>query len=396
LRPATVWDMIAPVAYGSRGFRLTGLPRRPHATLRRFVVSGLHYRVDIDSCGRRETGQATILQAPKSKNSCLRGIKVLVASSVALAVLPVLLRGQTAARDALSAFPADTQQLAYSNLSQLRSLPDYPQLRLQLFSQQIRDFEEFLHSTGTDPDKDVDEVTLGWRGELQDPLDYFGLAWGRFAPDSVHELFEQRKLPWREYNGYELYAFGSGEERRDIFFAFLSSSSAIFGRLENVQALIDTRAGTRPALESNSAFANWEGELEGTSPQWGIATGAAAAARVAPLLGGGGKSSIDPQVLLKPVHGVLFRVDWSSGFTSHMTVVCDSTETAAALAQFVILWRDSRQNAPANAKPSPEMMDLLQGMRVEADGSRLELTASGPIQLINQIFRGPASPSNSR
>jgi hypothetical protein len=249
---------------------------------------------------------------------------------------------------------------------------------------------------GTDSEKDVDEVTLGWRGELQDPLDYFGLAWGRFAPEQVHEFFEQHKLSWHEYNGYELYAFGSGQDRRDIFFAFLSSSSAIFGRLENVKVLIDTRAGTRPALESNSAFTNWEGELEGTAPQWGITTGAAAAARVAPLLAGGGKSSIDPQILLKPVHGVLFRVDWSNGFTSHMTVVCDSTDTAAALAQFVTLWRDSRQNATASARPGPEMMDLLQGMRVEASGTRLELRASGPAQLINQIFSNPASPSTSR
>lgn len=215
----------------------------------------------------------------------------------ALAVLaaflsfPALLAAQGSARDALSIFPSDTEQLAYSNLTQLRAQPNYVEIQSRLLSPQIRSFMDFFRSMGIDPDKDVDEVTLGWHGDLADASAYYGLAWGEFQPDKVHDFFTQQKLTWQQYEGYDLYAFGSGSARRDIFFTFLSSSAALFGRLGDLKALLDTRAGTRPALGSNADFVKYEAELEGTSPQWGIATGSAAANRAAPWLVGGRKNA---------------------------------------------------------------------------------------------------------
>lgn len=52
-----------------------------------------------------------------------------IAILAALLIFPTLMFGQSGARDALASFPADTQQIVYSNLAQLRSLTDYPQIR---------------------------------------------------------------------------------------------------------------------------------------------------------------------------------------------------------------------------------------------------------------------------
>jgi len=298
---------------------------------------------------------------------------------------PSHVHGQAVVREALSSFPADTCQLGYLNLAQLRTLPEYPQIRQRLLSRQLRDFQEFLRSVGTDPETDVDEVVLAWRGEATGSLGFLGIAEGRFQPDRVRQSFTQYRLPVREHAGLELYAFGSGEDTADLFFCFLSTTSAAFGRRQDLKALLDVRAGTHPALDSNSAFVSWEAELEGTAPQWGIATGKAAASYAATWLAAGEKLSVDPSVLLSPVQAVLYRIEWGSRLTAQVSILCQSSETAAALTQLLTMWRDSRQAAPA------AVATLLQSLEVHTSGSRVELTASGPVEALDQILRGAAS-----
>lgn len=303
---------------------------------------------------------------------------------------PALLKGQAVAREAFASFPADTQQAAYTNLAELRALPDYSQIQRRLFTRQLRDFQDFLRSMDTDPDKDVDEVMLGWRGERLDASGFFGIAAGRFQPDRAHQFFAQHQLPFSEYAGTELYAFGTGAAPTDLFFCFLTSSAAAFGRLSDVKAMLEVRAGTRPALDSMADFIAWEAELEGTAPQWGIATGQAARNQAGPWLTGQGKLSTDLSTLLKPLKAALYRVQWHDGFSPHLTIICESAETAAALAEVLALVRDSRQATAANTKPG--LASLLGGLDVHAEGPRVELSGSGPREALEQIFRTFASP----
>jgi len=303
-------------------------------------------------------------------------------------LFPAVLTGQGVARDALASFPADTQQLAYVNLAQLRSMPEYPQIRRRLLDRQLRDFQEFLRSTGTDPDKDVDEVVLGWRGEASGGAGFFGRAEGRFDPERVHRFFVEQQLPFRRHAGLELYAYGAGESPSDIFFAFFSSSSAAFGRLRDLEEILDVRAGGRPALDSNAAFVDWEAELEGSSPQWGIATGKAASGQAALWLAVGGKLSVDPGVMFSAVRAVLYRVDWGSTINAHIAILCRDSDTASAFSALLSTWRDSRQTGGADAAPSG-ITAVLQGLEIQASGSRVELTASGPMEAIDQVLRVP-------
>jgi hypothetical protein len=308
----------------------------------------------------------------------------------ALLILPSLAAAQGSARDALSIFPSDTEQFAYANLVQLRAQPNYMEIQTRLLSSQLRNFMDFFRSMGIDPDKDVDEVTLGWHGDLADATAYYGLAWGQFQPERVHDFFVQQKLTWQDYGGYELYAFGSGAARRDIYFVFLSSSAALFGRLGDVKALLDTRAGARPSLNSDADFVKYQAELEGTSPQWGIATGAAAALRAEPWLAGGEKMPFDPKALLAPVKAVLYRMDWGTGVTTHVSVICDSDQSASLLAQLVNAWQTVRLSTPEVGGQG--VSEFIRGMQIEASGSRLELTGYAPLQVVGQILNGPEPP----
>jgi hypothetical protein len=298
---------------------------------------------------------------------------------------PGLLCAQQAARTGLAIFPADTQQVAYSNFAQLRSSPDYPQIRQHVLYQQLRGFQEFLRSVGIDPEKDVDELMLGWHGESLSGRESFGVAAGRFEPDKVQEFYTQTQLPVQSYAGSELFAFGSGAGPVDTFFTFLDSSLAAFGGLQDLKALLGVREGSAVALETNQVFRHYEAELEGTAPQWGILTGKAAANVALPWLSGGKNSTIDMTAFLEPVQAVLYRVDWDSGFTAHISVVCKTPEGAAGLFQLLNILKSAPVFSASGGGPRP--VSLLQNLDASQNGSRLELRASGAADALDQVLK---------
>jgi len=298
---------------------------------------------------------------------------------------PLLLSGAQLGREALSSFPADTQQLVYSDLVRLRASPDYPQIQARILNRQLRSFQEFLRVSGLDPEKDLDEVVLGWRGKTQDASGFFGMAQGRFQPERIHAYYAQTGLPLRQYAGSDLFAFGSGEDPADIFFSFLDSSLAAFGRLPDLKAILDVRQGSANALETNASFANWEAELEDTAPQWGILTGPSVANLAARWVSGGKGSSVAPASLLGLVQAVLYEVEWGGGFNSHLAVVCQNAQNASALAALLKLLPGAGQ-APADsvgAGANP----ALQYLEAHVNGSRVEINVTGPAEALDQLLQ---------
>jgi len=313
-------------------------------------------------------------------------------AGVVIAVFPSPLHAQLVAHEALSSFPADTLQFACTDLSQLRNLPTYPHIRQRLLSRQLRAFEDFLTSMGTDPEKQVDEVAMGWRGETMDAAAYFGLATGRFEPDKFAEAFARQSLPSRQYAGQQLFAFGSGADPNDIFFTFLNSSTAAFGRLRDLKVLLDVRNGDHPALDSNANFVAWEAELASTAPQWGIATGKAAANAAMPWLAPGGKPVMDSAAFLSFVQAVLYRVEWSAGFTINLSVVCPNAQAATDLYRLLKFYQAA--SGPNLESTAPGAAAFVRDMEAEVEGSRVQLRSYGSTESLQQILSGPETTSS--
>jgi hypothetical protein len=192
-------------------------------------------------------------------------------------------------------------------------------------------------------------------------------------------------LPVRSYAGSDLFAFGSGADSADTFFTFLDSSLAAFGRLHDLKALLDVREGSADPLDTNQTFRSYEVELDGVSPQWGILTGKAAANVAAPWLAGGNKNTVDMTAFLEPVQAALYRVDWDGGFTAHIAVICKTAESAAGLAQLVNLLKSVPVVSASGGGPGAA--SLLQNLDASQNGSRLELSASGPADALDQILK---------
>lgn len=294
---------------------------------------------------------------------------------------------QYAGQDALASFPADTQQMAYTNLATLRSVPQYPLIEAHLMSPQLRNLENLLKSAGIDPDTQVNELVLGWRGQAQDTTRFFGLAEGSFDPNHVHQYFVNNRMMIQRYSGYDLYAFGSGTARTDMFFSFIDSSRAIFGRLADIKALIDVRTASRPPLNSKADFRRWEGDLDGIAPQWGISTGLAAANQAIPWLTQGKKIQVDPSALFGAVKAVLYRVDWGSQIMAHLSIICQNAQAANGFNELLTLLRSAQ---PAVKKSvSPALGQILQNMNVQVNGSKLNLEASASISDLAQLLNAP-------
>lgn len=298
-------------------------------------------------------------------------------------LFPAPLAADQVPSEALDTFPADTLQIAFTNLATLRSLPVYPQIRQRILNRQLHAFEDFLRPMGIDPERDVDEVMLGWRGEMVGPAGFLGLAAGRFQPDLIQKYFQQTNLPIRQYNGSDLYAFGSGSDPNDLFFTFFDDSLAGFGRLVDVKAMIDARSGSINALNSVPDFVNWEGELDETAPEWGILNGKSTGNLAGMWLAGGHKT-VDLSSLSRSVRALLYRVQWDTGFDAQLTMVCTTPESAAGFATLLnLLQQASKQPAASGGVSLPP---ILQNIETHRDGARLELEVSGPAELLDQIL----------
>ncbi len=312
-----------------------------------------------------------------------RRLKFLLFALVFLLAYPYALEAQGVGQEALACFPPDTQQLAYANLSQLRESPNYSQLRLALLNGRMRSFEQFMKTLGDDPEKDVDEVILGWRGSAMDASSLFGLASGSFDSGAAQTAAAQQHLPTRQYAGYLLMGTSG-----DTFVTFLSSTLAAFGTLHDVEALVDGYSGNRAVLNSDSGFVNWEGQLDGQAAQWGITTGAAASRLAAPWLGTSKGSASDLAALFKPVKAVLYQVDWSGDFTAHLSIVCDSASDAQTLDRLLEIWQNTLAASQAS---SAGINQFMQNVQISTDGNQVDLDGSGSAALIGQLLQSGVS-----
>lgn len=319
-------------------------------------------------------------------------VGVLFLAAILFSAAPLF--AQYAGQDALADFPADTQQMAYTNLAELRNVPQYPLIQARLMSPQLRNLVMLLRSAGLHPDKDVNELVLGWRGQVQDTTRFFGLAEGTFEPGQVHSFFVNNKMVIQHYGGYDLYAFGSGAARRDMFFTFLDSSTAEFGQLDDLKALIDVHNAMKPPLNNNANFRRWEGDLDSLAPQWGISTGLAAANQAIPWLTQGKKIQFDPRSLFGSVKAVLYRVNWGSQIMAHISIICQNPAAANGFSQLLTLLRSAQPMIRKNM--STALSQILQNMSVEVNGSKLNLEASTSISDLSQLLNAPVANPGGR
>lgn len=258
------------------------------------------------------------------------------------------LNGQSLVTEALSSFPKDTIRIEYSHTSQLRQLPNYAALRERYEGPKLQELEASFSKLGLQ-ESDADELVMGWRVENQGWA-LFGMTAGRFNAQALSGRAASQGLTANKLGEQPVYCIGQDDRANCV--AALSDSLGAFGTLESLRAIIETRAGGKPALGLETRLAKLVGEIKTNAPIWGVAVGAAVPDWFKGWMPNQSDLKLDWSRAFKPVEALTYSVE--PGDTVHLDISmeCATAADAASLKQVFDGLRLYQQLSWQNANPS--------------------------------------------
>ena len=270
-------------------------------------------------------------------------------------------------------FPRSIGEFAYADLKSARKYAWFPKLREQMLPSKFRQFEQFLTSAGVDPNTQVEE--LAWGGMPVSKAggeDVVGVALGAFDPSATEARFKSQKLPSVEFQGFHLYAYGSGSGAGDILFTFLDSNTAAFGHRAALEQLINVRMGGAQSLLTNDQIFPLISEVNGSGLVWGVLDKNYTHLAMHQLLP---ETSQFPQAaaIVERLKAMTISVDADSGVNAKFQAVCNSTDDANLLGaafQAGLMYKRYQE-----AQAHPDLAKVLDGVSVVPSGDRLKVEA---------------------
>jgi len=303
----------------------------------------------------------------------------IVAAVLACALAPAARAGSLSTQ-VIGMLPKNAGELAYVDLRQARSLTWFPQLQQQMLPDRLRQFEQLLASAGMDTNSQVEE--LAWAlipselpaGAAQDTAvpsseGVVGVALGPFWPEKIEAYFKAQKLEIVNVSDYTLYAFGG--DTGDLFFCFIDSNTAVFGRRKALETLIAVRSGEQESLLSNSELAPLISGVNGSGVVWAVLS--APYARLA-------MQQLAPQTAEFPqarqidskLRGLTIEISAGSSIQTYFEAVCASPDDASALATLLQAGFLYQRYQVTNS--NPHLADMLGQTEVTPSGDRLDVT----------------------
>ncbi len=297
----------------------------------------------------------------------------LAAIFASLAAIPSPSAAGSLSTGVIGLFPKQVGEFAYADLKTARKYPWFPKLREQLLPSKFRQFEQFLTSSGVDPNSQVEE--LAWGGlpvSKAGGEDVVGVALGPFDPSSTEAQFKAKKLPSVEYHGYRLWAYGSGSGEGDILFTFLDSNTAAFGHRSALEQLIEVRMGGAASLLTNDQLFPLINEVNGSGLIWGVLDKNYTHLAMQQLFPETSQFA-QAAAIVDRLKAMTISVDADSGVNAKFQAVCNSTDDANLLGaafQAGLMYK-RYQEAQAN----PDFAKVLDGVSVVPAGDRLKVEA---------------------
>src|ERR1700679_1033479 len=112
----------------------------------------------------------------------------------ALTAIPTRTSAGSLSTAIIGMFPKDAGEFAYADLKTARKYPGFPQPNDQPLPPRLHQFEQFLSSSGVDPNSQVEE--LAWASESNGKGDnVVGIALGNFDPSAYEPKLKTQKVP---------------------------------------------------------------------------------------------------------------------------------------------------------------------------------------------------------
>ena len=286
----------------------------------------------------------------------------------AVSVAPTRTSAGSLSTAIIGMFPKTVGEFSYADLKAARKFPWFSQLYGQVLPPKFRQFEQFLGSSGVDPNSQVEEIA--WANVSSGSTDdVVGIALGQFDPSTVESKLKAQKVPSFEVQGYHLYAFGSGAAAGDILFVFFDSSTAAFGNRTVLEHLINVRMGGEETLLTGKLFPLIS-EANGNGIIWAVLDKDHTHLAMQQLVPQAGQF---PQAaaIIGRLHAMIININADSGVDAHFQAVCDSVDDAnllGAAMQAGIMYRRYQE-----AQGNPSLAKTLDQVKVTPTGDRLKI-----------------------
>jgi hypothetical protein len=265
-------------------------------------------------------------------------------------------------------FPKSVGEFSYADLKAARKFPWFNQLYGQVLPPKFRQFEQFLGSSGVDPNSQVEEIA--WANISSGSTDdVVGIALGQFDPSSVETKLKAQKVPSFEVQGYHLYAFGSGAAAGDILFVFFDSNTAAFGNRSVLEHLINVRMGGEETLLTGKLFPLIT-EANGNGIIWAVLDKDHTHLAMQQLVPQAGQFPQAAAIIAR-LHAMIINISADSGVDARFQAVCDSVDDAnllGAAMQAGIMYRRYQE-----AQGNPSLAKTLDQVKVIPTGDRLKI-----------------------
>jgi len=270
----------------------------------------------------------------------------------------------------IAMFPKNVGEFAYADLKTARKFPWFQQLNDQVIPPRFKQFEQFLGTSGVDPNSQVEEIAwaniTSGKGD-----DVVGVALGQFNPSASETKLKAQKVPAIDVQGFHLYAFGSGAGAGDILFVFFDSNTAAFGNRSVLEQLINVRMGGEETLLTGKLFPLIS-EANGNGTIWAVLDREHTRLAMQQLLP---QASQFPQAaaIVGRMHAMILNIKADNGVDAHFQAVCDSVDDAnllSAAMQAGLMYRRYQE-----AQTNPTLAKTIDQVRVSPAGDRLNVDA---------------------
>jgi len=276
--------------------------------------------------------------------------------------------------DALNNIPSDYQFISGINVQRFVTSPYYATLRQkQNQPQQIaNDLATFIEQTGVDPTRDVSYLVFAGGSNGQG----VGIVTGTFDPDKIISFIKSKASPTEiEYAKVRVITVpdkNNSSVQNGI--AFLSNREIAVGNLESIKSVLDTRAGTRKNILSNTGVSSLISNINPEEMFWfaGDASGLLARAPLSTPLGQN----------LSSIQSIVGTLNITDAVVGKITAVTVSSEAAAKLTD---VFKGLVSLGQLSGNQNPDLKTLLDGLTVSQKDSAVTLSLNIPVALLEKL-----------
>ena len=279
---------------------------------------------------------------------------------------PRSLQAQDLIDSALSWFPSHITAFEFSDLSSLRTLPEYQNLRTRYLGRNLRTLEASLSRLGIQ-ENDIDAMALGWQSLSKGKTQYEGIAAGRFDAATLDQRAVASGLTAHLVDGRKAYCFPSDPNSTCV--AVIDDSLGAFGPLPVLEGMLKARDGDGPSLATNPQFTRLVRSAQSGDPIWGVALGMAVSQWFKAWMPAEKNLQMDWASAFSGVRSLLYHVQAIDNVKLNVTLNCASTQSASSVRQLLEGLKLVQQLAWHTANPTQP--DPFQNVEVQAANQKV-------------------------